>query len=473
MCCVGRYRCFCLTPADIFPTKRSLLDDVDSRTDLGTKLFTADAGCYMVLRGEKSPVALSAFQNGFALEHPSLGLLVLYGNSAGKDTPQPANVRGQLTKIQCVPTELTGADRQYLLLGTDIDHAHVAQSGYITTMISSEVAGQLLRNVASVWQQNQSTPVETVQTLDDVDVFMKDMLTGPSPIVGLDIDDITSSISSIVPDADLVPNLGKLIKYTQIVDSYAYMADGNVPTTEVESLLAAQDGVTAAREEQTTAPTDTIPITIITGVPGSGKLRVCASITALAKENTRWHTLRPDVQTPAYFDAVHLQDQLSKLLAGHKRRKSQSDDERQLRVLVITKGCADLVHVVKAITFHPDEQVASQFRIAAVCCCVDPANAYIQSRTTFPMFLEMCAKGWCSTMIITGERKSGYERPSSSSSSSSASASASASGRFRVTGTSGELERALSLAEWVARQSNPYDPFVPNISPCLPTLPFI
>lgn len=178
--------------------------------------------------------------------------------------------------------------------------------------------GLLLRDVSPVWQQNKCPTVETVQDLADLEGDLAALATGSTPITALQLDDVTSSISSIVRGADEVPGLSALIKYTQVVDNYAYMGTADVPAAEAAALLAVAGGVQAQANAnaQAAAAAATIPVTIMTGVPGSGKLRVCASITALAKEGGRWVTLRPDVQTEAYFDAHHLQDQLATFLTG-------------------------------------------------------------------------------------------------------------------------------------------------------------
>ena len=197
---------------------------------------------------------------------------------------------------------------------------------------------------------------------------------------------------------------------TEFVVHAALLEDlfSHLPTTpmaELTAILAA-----SAREPRGSSELlsglspDRIPIMIVTGVPGTGKARLCSSIVALAKDDIRWLVFRPDLQSSSRFDPKQLQMSMHNAVLGNERTKNSGKDGRQLRVLVITRGTTAVSDVVRTIHEHPDEWVRSKYTIESVCCCVDPANSFIRSRQPFPLLLERCARGWCTAIVITSRR---------------------------------------------------------------------
>lgn len=198
-----------------------------------------------------------------------------------------------------------------------------------------------------------------------------------------------------------------------------------------------------------------LPITIVTGVPGTGKARVAASVVALTKDTARWVLLRQDfAENHGDFSVTQLQEQLAAVVtaavasrrddsprsstststssavddhgsaavgdsavggmqdadfgggssAGGEGDESSGADGPAARILVITTGFVDIVDVVRGIFHHPDATVRASVYVASVCCCIDPTNCFADELRPFPTLLEQAAEGWCNVVVLTGTR---------------------------------------------------------------------
>ncbi|XP_075922037.1 dynein axonemal assembly factor 9 isoform X1 [Petromyzon marinus] len=145
-------------------------------------------------------------------------------------------------------------------------------------------------------------------------------------------------------------------------------------------------------------------ITIITGLPGSHRERLCATLVNLSKEHDRWAVLHNATESGAELNAEALQRYLSGVLQSHLYRSPRHAliTRKKLRILMLTPGFADVVDVVQAIRTHPDPTVGSHFVIGAITACVNPLAACMEHSLTFPKLLEQCAQGWASNVVLTG-----------------------------------------------------------------------
>ncbi|KAF3845128.1 hypothetical protein F7725_008291 [Dissostichus mawsoni] len=141
---------------------------------------------------------------------------------------------------------------------------------------------------------------------------------------------------------------------------------------------------------------DKVVVTIITGLPGSHKERLCNYLVQLNKERGRWVVYKPDPDSCDSFSASHLQQYLSGFL------ESQRGPGGKPRLLVLSPGYTDVLDVVQAVLFHPDPVVQACFTIGAVTACVDPLASCVEHRFTFPKLLEQCSQGIASTVVFTG-----------------------------------------------------------------------
>jgi hypothetical protein len=197
--------------------------------------------------------------------------------------------------------------------------------------------------------------------------------------------------------AAAVPNLSRVLQLAEVEDAYGPLV---APTEEIQHILApaqsaTADAVAAIADAARASADGRIHITIITGIPGSGKARVCSSIVALAKEDFRWVTVKPDFATAPTFDPTRLQSQLRNVHLGQARSGGGSGGggggkgDKPLRVLLLTSGYTDIAEVVHAIHSHPEYEVARAFRIASIICCVDPANVFMQEVRATPQTLTL------------------------------------------------------------------------------------
>uniref|UniRef100_A0A3B4TB41 Dynein axonemal assembly factor 9 n=1 Tax=Seriola dumerili TaxID=41447 RepID=A0A3B4TB41_SERDU len=139
---------------------------------------------------------------------------------------------------------------------------------------------------------------------------------------------------------------------------------------------------------------DKVVITIITGLPGSHKKRLCNFLVQLNKERGRWVVYEPGPDSCDSFSASHLQQYLSSFL------ESQRGPGGKPRLLVLSPGYTDVLDVVQAVLFHPDPVVQACFTIGAVTACVDPFASCLEF--TFPKLMEQCSQGIVSTVVFTG-----------------------------------------------------------------------
>uniref|UniRef100_A0A673C113 Si:ch211-194c3.5 n=1 Tax=Sphaeramia orbicularis TaxID=375764 RepID=A0A673C113_9TELE len=139
-----------------------------------------------------------------------------------------------------------------------------------------------------------------------------------------------------------------------------------------------------------------VVITIITGLPGSHKKRLCDFLVKFSKEHGRWVVYEPGPDSCDSFSASHLQQYLSSFL------ESQRGPRGKPRLLVLSLGYTDVLDVVQAVLFHPDPVVQACFTIGAVTACVDPLSSCMEHRFAFPKLLEQCSQGIVSTVVFTG-----------------------------------------------------------------------
>uniref|UniRef100_A0A8C2ZL17 Dynein axonemal assembly factor 9 n=1 Tax=Cyclopterus lumpus TaxID=8103 RepID=A0A8C2ZL17_CYCLU len=135
-----------------------------------------------------------------------------------------------------------------------------------------------------------------------------------------------------------------------------------------------------------------VVITIITGLPGSHKKRLCNFLVQLNKEHGRWVVYKPGPDNCEGFSASHLQQYLSSFLQSHGGKH---------RLLVLSPGYTDVLDVVQAVLFHPDPVVQARFTIGAVTACVDPLASCFILEFIFPFFAPRMS-GIVSTVVFTG-----------------------------------------------------------------------
>ncbi|XP_071485404.1 dynein axonemal assembly factor 9-like [Diadema antillarum] len=172
-----------------------------------------------------------------------------------------------------------------------------------------------------------------------------------------------------------------------------------IPQGDVQYLLDQTKG------QQEPSGKEEVVITIITGIPGSHKETLCTTLTNMAKDYNRWAVLRTPFGTSDQFSSKQLQTSLSNIVTAARRQRASirasTGGRKKMRVLIMTPGFTDTVSVVAAITNHPAPDVRDVLKIGAVTACVDPLNAFMEHRMTFPLLLDQCAQGWVNNILLT------------------------------------------------------------------------
>ncbi|CAH2299395.1 Hypothetical predicted protein [Pelobates cultripes] len=146
-----------------------------------------------------------------------------------------------------------------------------------------------------------------------------------------------------------------------------------------------------------------VPISIITGLPGSHCNDLCDFLVSFQKECGRWMVYRQPAEGSDEFSAVHFQRYLSNILEAQRNRSARQSvySRKKMRLLIVLEGYFDVVDVVQALQTHTDPQVKSTFIIGTVTACVNPQSCFMEHRFLFPKFLEQCSQGIVSNVVFT------------------------------------------------------------------------
>ncbi|XP_058470731.1 uncharacterized protein C20orf194 homolog [Solea solea] len=187
--------------------------------------------------------------------------------------------------------------------------------------------------------------------------------------------------------------------YSQLPEQDMFLQHFALSSISQEPILYDHLGVlfpSAELRNTVGGPGDRVVVSIITGLPGSHKERLCKYLVKLNKEHGQWVVYEPGVDSCDGFSASHLQQYLSSFL------QSQRGSGGKPRLLVLSPGYTDVLDVVQAVLFHPDPVVQTRFAIGAVTACVDPVASCLEHRIAFPKLLEQCSQGAVSTVVFTG-----------------------------------------------------------------------
>ncbi|XP_029349823.1 dynein axonemal assembly factor 9 isoform X2 [Echeneis naucrates] len=187
--------------------------------------------------------------------------------------------------------------------------------------------------------------------------------------------------------------------YSQLPEQDMFLQHFALSSISQEPILYDHLGVlfpSAELKNPITGQGDKVVITIITGLPGSHKKRLCNFLVQLNKEHGRWVLYEPGADSCDSFSASHLQQYLSSFL------ESQRGPGDKPRLLVLSPGYTDVLDVVQAVLFHPEPVVQACFTIGAVTACVNPFASCLEHRFAFPKLLEQCSQGIVSTVVFTG-----------------------------------------------------------------------
>ncbi|XP_068708667.1 dynein axonemal assembly factor 9-like [Montipora foliosa] len=255
----------------------------------------------------------------------------------------------------------------------------------------SHVYRQLFSDVIHFWEENQLPYFPQFETVTDIPEYLEEQLLCLEKQQFLHS---SSKLQDLSSGETFLATLKSFVLHLSASNSF-----GDKPVqSEDLSMLLENKAVRQGRRE----PEFELLLTVLTGVPQSGKDSLCLALVALAKENSKWLIVQRPENSSDPFDPKVLQDSLASIFSSQRRLHTRlSASGKRLRVIVVTPGFTDVIDVVQAIKMHPDGEVAKCLRIGAVTCCVDPLNSFMENRLTLPKLLEQCAQGWVNNVVFT------------------------------------------------------------------------
>ncbi|XP_022802915.1 uncharacterized protein C20orf194-like isoform X2 [Stylophora pistillata] len=325
--------------------------------------------------------SLYIFEQGLVFVHPRVGSIVLQTSKISKlqfydkDTP-------------CALLILTyhPSSKDSLPYYLTVKQSHVV----LALTPRSRIYRQFYSDVSHPWKERQLPNFPQFETIDDLPDDLKEKHVNLQNQLklssGSDIQDLSTA-------EVLLPHLKGFLCHCCVSSSF-----GNTPVMcDVLPVILGN-----SRVEQEQSRDFELLLTILTGVPGSGKESLCLALLALAKENSKWIILKRPVSNSDAFDPKVLQESLTATLSSQRRLHARlSASGRRLRVIVVTPGFTDIAEVIQAIRTHPDSEMSKCVKIGAVTCCVDPLNTFMGHRLTLPRLLEQCAQGWVNNVVFT------------------------------------------------------------------------
>ena len=126
----------------------------------------------------------------------------------------------------------------------------------------------------------------------------------------------------------------------------------------------------AAAAEEEEAGSSSLVLTVVCGLPGSYKEQLCACLTRLVKDETRWMVLRP----PDLAALQQLRERLAGAVTAAPRRPVPGQSRKTLRALLCCPDFVGPAHVARLV------EGLSTVRIGAVTVCVDVASAFVEHK---------------------------------------------------------------------------------------------
>ncbi|XP_029900030.1 dynein axonemal assembly factor 9 [Myripristis murdjan] len=377
---VPRYACW-LMESDVKQSEQAqLLMKKEEATCLGAALTAADAA-YVFSNSQLSTPEegkISFFSEGLLFIHPQYGSITLSKNhiSAIKfydaDSSALASlfVEYESNLLSHLPFPLHSSDRCLVFALQPKSKSHKAFYSKVLSVWRSSDSGltiQLVDQDHLTWAQtNMHTRLQKLHDSQEPPVAKRRgcLKTSYSQLPEQDMFLQHFALSSVSQEPILNDHLEALFS-----------------SAELRNPIASQG--------------DKVVITIITGLPGSHKNRLCNFLVQLNKEGVRWVVYQPCPDSCDSFSASHLQQYLSNFL------EIQRGPGGKPRLLVLSPGYTDVLDVVQAVLFHPDPVVQACFTIGAVTACVDPLTSCMEHRFTFPKLVEQCSQGIVSTVVFT------------------------------------------------------------------------
>ncbi|CAG5116552.1 unnamed protein product [Candidula unifasciata] len=334
-----------------------------------------------LLSAEK--VKLTVYKHGLAVESSDYGSFALHGSDISSLLLYDANSMTDVV-ILIVEIKLTAA-----LTDSLPPHLYIPCDDSKTSRIvfafcpHSKPHSQLYGNVLPVWKRGSQFP--SVERLD---------------VLSSDLQHLHTYLQSKqnVPGAGTSLTTGLQRIGSEISGLFSFLK-------HLEKSCGMQSPVTCEIfHSLTEAPVtredhgdETIIITIVAGLPGSGKETLASLLTSLNTDFTNWLVYEQLEQCQVVTASLH-----QTMFAAAQSQK-QWLLTKSTRLVIVAPGLCDTADVVRAISHHPNHKLRSQFVVGSVTVCIDPENTFMEHKMTFPVLAGNCAQGWVNNILFTSK----------------------------------------------------------------------
>jgi hypothetical protein len=178
----------------------------------------------------------------------------------------------------------------------------------------------------------------------------------------------------------------------------------NMPTGELEkktspSKVTSKSRATGTKSDSNADSQTQVPVTIITGVPGSGKRELAEAIIKYSGETVSWKYYLSKDESATIQD---VETWLEESVGGFDL--NTIGNGREGRVLIVTPGLTTTKEIVHAIVKLNSRVGYNKIFVGSSVSCVNVGNTYhdiSQSQFT-PGIIEMCSAGWTSHIAMIG-----------------------------------------------------------------------
>ncbi|BFY98283.1 hypothetical protein BsWGS_01323 [Bradybaena similaris] len=328
-------------------------------------------------------VKLTVYKHGLAIHSSDYGSFALHGSEVSSLSLYDVN---SMTEVVTLILEIKLTD---VLTDRLPPHLYIACDDSKTSRIvlafvpHSKSHSQLYGNVLPVWKSGSQFPsVERLDVLNSDLQYLHMYLQCKQNL----LETATSLTTRLKRIGSEMPGLFSFLKH--LSKSCGFKS----PVTREVFHSLTETPVTCENYGD-----EMIIVTIVAGLPGSGKEALALSLTSLNTTFTNWLVYKQLEECQVDTASLH------NTMSAAAQSRDQYLFTKSTRMIIVTPGLCDTADVVRVISFHPDHKLRSQFVIGSVTMCIDPENTFIEHKMTFPMLAGNCAQGWVNSIVLTSQ----------------------------------------------------------------------
>ncbi|CAL1528733.1 unnamed protein product [Lymnaea stagnalis] len=327
-------------------------------------------------------VVLTVWEHGLSVQNTDYGSFTLHGSDISSVSLYDGDSMTQVALL-ILEVKLTDVMADHLPphLYADVDNRGVSRILFAFSP-HTKAHTQLYGNVLPAWKSDSQVPdVNRLNSLDypikEIHCYLQSGVNASS----------TATISPLKKVAACMPNLYEFLHHL----TGSCGIQGPVTKDVFHSLVG------TSSTQQNRGGDEKIIVTIITGAPGCDKENVAEVLTSYNKNVINWLEYKQTEECQVDTASLH-QTMTNAVQTFDHWLLSKST-----RLILVAPGFCDTTEVIRALSSHPDHKLRSVFVVGAVTLCIDPMNAYMENRMTFPMLTAHCAQGWVNNIVFTSQ----------------------------------------------------------------------